>query len=394
LTKPLADGRVRVLRLFSRLNVGGPSIHVIVLTAGLAARGYETRLLVGYEGQREGDLDDFARQNGVSFIRIPGLGREVRPLSDLRVVWRLYRAMREFAPHIVHTHTAKAGFVGRVAARLAGVPVIVHTFHGHVLRGYFGTVKTAVYRWLERRLAASSSALIAVSEAVKRDLVEMRVAGDAKIRVIELGLPLAELSGALPRGGLRKEAGISDSACLIGIVGRLAPIKDVHVFLEAAALVAAAEPLARFAIVGDGELRSDLERRARELGLGERVHFYGWRRDMPAIYGDLDVVVNCSRNEGTPVALIEALTAGRPVVATRVGGTPDVLRGGELGRLVPPADAPALAQGILDTVRDLAACRTRASVVRTAVLAKYSTDRLASDMDALYRQLLTTPGVA
>jgi len=180
----------------------------------------------------------------------------------------------------------------------------------------------------------------------------------------------------------------------VGIVGRLAPIKDVHVFLEAAALVAAAEPQVRFAVVGDGELRADLEARARTLGLTERVHFYGWRRDMPAIYGDLDVVVNCSRNEGTPVALIEALTAGRPVVATRVGGTPDVLRGGELGRLVPPADPAALAQGILETVRHLDACRVRAAETRAAVLSKYSTDRLIADVDALYRQLLTATGTA
>lgn len=385
---PSANGKVRVLRLFSRLNVGGPSIHVILLTAGLADRGYETRLLVGHEGDREGDLEDFARQHDVRFIRVSGLGREIRPLADAGVLWRLYRAIREFSPHVVHTHTAKAGFIGRVAARLAGVPVIVHTFHGHVLRGYFGPAKTALYRWLERWLGQSSSALVAVSEAVKRDLVSLGVAPAEKIRVVELGLPLRELAGVLPRGDLRKDAGFSDAVILIGIVGRLVPIKDVPSFLNAAAIVARADARAHFAVVGDGELRADLERLSRELGLAGRVHFFGWRRDMTSIYGDLDVVVNCSRNEGTPVALIEALAAARPVVATDVGGTADVLRGGELGRLVPPGDSAALAAAILEALRDPAAERQRALAAQQQVLARYSPERLFADVDGLYRQLL------
>jgi glycosyltransferase involved in cell wall biosynthesis len=388
LNNPSGDGKVRVLRLFSRLNVGGPSIHVILLTGGLAERGYETRLLVGHEGEREGDLEDFARENGVGFVRVPGLGREIRLLADAGVLLRLYRAIREFAPHVVHTHTAKAGFLGRIAARLAGVPVIVHTFHGHVLRGYFGRAKTAIYRGLERWLGRSSAALIAVSEAVKRDLVELGVAAPGKIRVVELGLPLRELAGALPRGVLRAVTTFPDSAIVIGIVGRLVPIKDVPNFLKAAAVVARAHEQAHFAIVGDGELRADLERLARELGIEARVHFFGWRRDMTAIYGDLDVVVNCSRNEGTPVALIEALAAARPVVATDVGGTSDVLRGGTLGRLVPAGDSAALAAAIIATLDDLPAARARAATARADVLARYAPERLFADIDGLYRQLL------
>jgi glycosyltransferase involved in cell wall biosynthesis len=374
--------------LFSRLNVGGPSIHVIVLTAGLADRGYETRLMVGYEGEREGDLDDLARDNGVLCVRVPGLGREIRPWSDLRVLWALYRAIREYAPHVVHTHTAKAGVLGRLAALLAGVPVTVHTFHGHVLRGYFGPVKTLFYRQIERWLGLGSTVLVAVSEAVKSDLVALGVAPPSKIRVVELGLPLQALRGALPRGGLRRQFAVPDDACLVGIVGRLAPIKDIDAFIHAAALVAPRDPRVHFAIVGDGELRGELEALAQRLNLSARVHFYGWRRDMAAIYGDLDIVVNCSRNEGTPVALIEALAAGRPVVATRVGGTPDVLRNGELGRLVPPAEPEALASGILATIGELDAARARAESVREQVFSKYSTDRLIADIDGLYRQLL------
>jgi glycosyltransferase involved in cell wall biosynthesis len=379
---------VRVLRLFSRLNVGGPSIHVIVLTAGLADRGYETRLMVGNEGAREGDLEDLARDNGVPFVRVPGLGREIRPWSDVRVLWALYCAIREYAPHVVHTHTAKAGVLGRLAARLAGVPVTVHTFHGHVLRGYFGPIKTFLYRKIEKWLGFSSTVLVAVSEAVKSDLVALGVAPASKIRVVELGLPLQALKGVLPRGGLRRQFAIPDDARLVGIVGRLAPIKDVGCFLRAAAIVARVDSHVHFAVVGDGELRAELEAHAEELGVRAVVHFYGWRRDMAALYGDLDIVVNSSRNEGTPVALIEALAAGRPVVATRVGGTPDVLRGGELGRLVPPADPEALAAAILATLGELDSAQRRAESARSLIFSKYSTDRLIADIDGLYRQLL------
>src|SRR5262245_47066375 len=181
-----AGGEIRVLRLFSRLNVGGPSLHVIFLTAGLQERGYRTRLVIGQESAREGNMLPLAEAKRVACEQVDGLGREIHPMSDFRALWALYRIMREFRPAIVHTHTAKAGMLGRVAARLAGVPVVVHTFHGHVLRGYFGPLKTAVFRWLETALARRSSALVAVSTAVKQDLVQMGVAPDRKIRVIPL----------------------------------------------------------------------------------------------------------------------------------------------------------------------------------------------------------------
>src|SRR2546428_3490514 len=192
-------GGIRVVRLFSRLNIGGPSVHVILLTAGLDARGYRTRLVVGQEASHEGNMLPLAADKGVICEPMEGLGREIHPMSDFRAFLGLYRLLKEFRPAIVHTHTAKAGFLGRLAARLVGVPVVVHTFHGHVLRGYFGPLKTAFYRAVERRLGASSDVLVAVSNAVKRDLVALGVAPDAKIRVIPLGLDHQPPAGALPR---------------------------------------------------------------------------------------------------------------------------------------------------------------------------------------------------
>jgi len=367
---------------------------VILLTAGLTDRGYETRLVIGQESPREGNLFDLAARKGVACVAMPGLGREVRPWRDLRALLGLYRMMRTFRPHIVHTHTAKAGMLGRLAAHVAGVPVVVHTFHGHVLRGYFGPLETAFYRAMERRLGASSDVLVAVSDAVKHDLVALGVAPDAKIRVIPLGLDLEPLAGALPRGSLRGEAGVPEGAPLIGIVGRLAPIKDVGTFLRAAAEVRAAVPAVRFAVVGDGDERRPLEAECARLGLAGCVFFHGWRREMASVYGDLDVVVNCSRNEGTPVALIEALAAGRPVVATRVGGTPDLLGDGRRGVLVPPGDAEALATAIVDALRGSEAVAARAREGRAYVLAHHSSRRLIDDVDALYRELLARPAAA
>lgn len=385
---------VRVARVFSRLNIGGPAVHVVLLSAGLRPLGYDTRLLVGKEAPREGNMLALAAEKNVDCEHLPGLAREIAPLSDLRALLGLRRVFRDWRPAIVHTHTAKAGLLGRIAARSARVPVVVHTFHGHVLHGYFSPRTTAVFRWLETRLAALADGLVAVSESVKADLVRLGVARDEKIRVIPLGLDLEHLSATLPRGTLRQAASIENGAPLVGMVGRLVPIKDAPTFLEAARILRTTRPDVRFALIGDGEERAALGDECRRLGLEEVFTFFGWRSDLAAVYGDLDVVVNASRNEGTPVALIEALAAARPVVATRVGGTPDLLAGGAYGRLVPPRDPAALAEAIRQTLEQSEAARRRALAGRDHVLERHSAGRLVRDVDELYRGLLGAKKVA
>ena len=193
----------RVLRVFSRLNIGGPSLHVIHLSAGLASHGFETHLVVGQTGTHEGDFLDLAHARGVDLSVFPELGRAIHPLNDLRALLKLYRLMRRERPAIVHTHTAKAGALGRIAARLARVPVVLHTYHGHVLSGYFHPLANHFFRGIERALAPATDVLLTVSESVKEDLVRLGVASADRVRVVPLGLDLQPLTGALPRGVLR-----------------------------------------------------------------------------------------------------------------------------------------------------------------------------------------------
>ena len=338
---------------------------------------------------------DYALSRGVHPHVIPEIvtAFSLAP-RDVKALIKLYLLMRRERPHIVHTHTAKAGFLGRIVARLAGVPVIVHTFHGHVLNGYYGPLKNWLLRRIERSLAAISDRLVTVSEQVKAELVAHGVARAEMITVIPLGFDLEPfLNSCVQRGEFRREMGLSGGIRLVGIVGRLFPIKNHHLFLKAAAQIAAQHPT-RFVIVGDGSLRSALEQQAREFGIGDQVLFTGWRRDLPRIYADLDVLVVASDNEGTPVSAIEAMAAGCPVVATRVGGLPDLISDLTIGRLVPPRDTAALANAVLDLLRHPDAARQMGRNAAEAVRQRFAVTRLISDMDRLYSELVEEKAIS
>jgi glycosyltransferase involved in cell wall biosynthesis len=269
------------------------------------------------------------RARGVRMARVPGLGPEVRPPDDARALGSLVRAVRLTRPHIVHTHTAKAGMLGRLAAVLAERPrpVIVHTYHGHVLEGYFGPVRNAAYRVLERGLAGVSGALIGVSQATVDDLVRLGVAERAKFEVIPIGLDLDPFLRAGPNAGsgFRREAPVQTDEVLLTFVGRLVHIKRVDVLLRAVACARELGAPARLAVVGDGRERETLERLAGELGIWEHVFFPGYGADMVEVAAATDLAVLSSDNEGTPVWLIEAAAAGAPAAAVSVGGVPDVV---------------------------------------------------------------------
>ena len=396
----MADGsvedRIKILRIIGRLNVGGPAIHVVNLTAGLDPHHYQSLLVAGSENEAEGSMMDFALSHGVAPTVIAEIvtAFSLAP-RDGKALWKLYQLMRKERPHIVHTHTAKAGFLGRLAARMAGVPIIVHTFHGHVLHGYYGPAKNELLRRIEQSLAWLCDRLVTVSEQVKNELVGYSIAKAEKISVVPLGFDLDPfLNSHAQQGEFRREMGLSDEHMLIGIVGRIFPIKNHGLFLDAAARVSARERNARFIVVGDGVLRPTLENQARELGIGDKVLFTGWRRDLPRICVDLDVLVVSSDNEGTPVSAIEAMAARCPVVATRVGGLPDLIDDHKAGRLVPPRNADALASAVLDLLQSPHTARELGRNAQESVRQRFAVQRLLGDMDHLYRQLLAKKAIS
>jgi len=380
----------RVLaRVIARLNIGGPAQQAITLTAAFHGGDFRSVLFAGREDPREGSLWGAAQAAGVSPVRVPGLGRRIRPGADLLALATLTRHLRRLRPDLVHTHTAKAGTVGRAAALLAAVPVRVHTFHGHVLSGYFGPAATALFRRIEAALARRTTLLIAVSPRQREELIALGVAERERIAVIPLGLDLSPfLTCAHRAGGLRAELGLSPRTPLVGLVGRLVPIKGVDCFLRAAALLRERIPEVRCIVVGDGPEREALEGQAAALGLEDGVRFLGWRHDLPAVYADLDLLALSSRNEGTPLCLLEAMAAGVPVVAAGVGGIPDLVQDRVTGRLTPPRDAAALASAMGEVLADRDAAAAYAAAARAAVFPKHDAKTLIATVRSCYTRLL------
>ena len=395
------------MRIITRLNVGGPSYQAIYLTQRMQDPEFQSVLLTGNVGPREGSMEGLAHERGVPFTRVPGLGREISLKSDLPTVHRVYQEIRRYRPDIVHTHLAKAGAVGRLAARLARVPSVVHTYHGHVFHGYFSKRKSAVLVRIERALARATDRIVVLGEAQEREILNFGVGKQAQMQRIPLGLELEPFLAAHHHAGeLRRELGVGAGTPLVGIVARLVPIKAHSLFLDAALLVSRHRPDAQFLVVGDGDLRESLEQEAREKGFrivahdmlerqqatgsaasGPLLRFLGFRSDLPRIYADLDVAVLCSLNEGLPVTIIEALAAARPVVATEVGSVADLVSPDETGCLVPPGSPEALAEGIRRQLEHPERAAEMARAGQAHVYPRLSVDRLERDLRALYREL-------
>lgn len=387
----LPDG-IRVVRVIARLNVGGPAWHVLLLTAG-TRENYPTILATGTVGSGEQDMAALANARGVTLYRVPGLGREIGVLSDLRALWTLWRLFRRLRPQIVHTHTAKAGALGRVSALLAGVPVRVHTFHGHVFRGYFGRWRTAFFLSIERLLARITTRIVAISVRQRDELRRyLRVPAD-RIAIVELGLDLERFTIAdrpVARDRFRNAVRAGDRL-VVSLVGRLTAIKNQALAIRALAILRATHPELLLVLVGGGEDEPTLRDLACRLGVAGHVRFAGWWDDLEAVYYGSDVIALTSDNEGTPVCLIEALACGRPVVATNVGGVPDVLEDGRLGLLVPPRDVLAFATA-MSQMTDSAVRHRLSGGGSDAMLRRFGAERLVSDVQALYDELVGSLG--
>jgi glycosyltransferase involved in cell wall biosynthesis len=371
----------RVLRIVARTNVGGPALQVCALTTGLDRTRFETRLLVGYVEPDEADYLDL-RASDTPHVRVAGLGRSVRPADDLRALRAIVAEIRAFRPDIVHTHTAKAGVLGRVAARWCRVPVTVHTFHGHLLQGYFSRPKTRAVIEVERALARRTTTLAVVGTRVRDDLLAAGIGRPDQYVVVPPGVPTPKQPD---KDVARADLGLPADAPVVAFVARMTAIKRPDRFAAVAHEVAARRPDAHFVVAGSGALLDDL--RARTADLGARAHFLGWQSDVGAVYRAADVVVLTSDNEGMPVSLIEAAMCERPAVTTDVGSASDVVIDSETGfvtslqsgdiaaAVVRLLDEPDLAQKI----GDAAGRRARES---------FGVSRLVADTERIYERAL------
>jgi glycosyltransferase involved in cell wall biosynthesis len=382
-----------VLHLVARLNVGGPAIQVIPLVHALRRRGIRADVAHGQLAEGEASMTYLADARGLDTILVPHLQRAVGPHDAfaLREIVRLLRARR---PDVLHTHTAKAGALGRVAARMLGdrgPRALVHTYHGHVFSGYFSPARTRAIVAVERRLARYATRILTVSDEIGDDIVSHGVAACSKVQTMLLGLELdafdlAPTARAAARAAFREELGIGGHEQVVTIVARLAPIKRVDRFLRVASLVR--RPGVRYVIVGDGEQGAQLRSSPEARALGDDVIFAGFRRDMAAVCAASDIMVQTSDNEGTPVSLIEAGAAGLPSVSTDVGGVRTVIADGETGYLRAAGDDQGLADAIGALLDDRAQARQMGAAARRRCRASFSLDRLVDDSVELYRSLL------
>lgn len=389
----------KVLRIINRFNLGGITYNVAYLTKYISPE-FDTMLIGGAEEKGEESSLHITDNLGVKPVIIPELQRAVSFKSDLAAYNKIKEIIREFKPDIVHTHASKAGAVGRLAAIHCKVPVIVHTFHGHIFHSYFGKGKTFFFKSIERYLAQRSDAIITISELQKNELTEVfNVCDKNKTHIIPLGFDLKRFTEnqETKRKEFREKYNVQDNELAIGIIGRLAPIKNHELFIDAIHHVINNTGVkVRAFIIGDGETRTSLEEYIRAKNLkftsspGERklFTFTSWIKNVDWALAGLDIIALTSKNEGTPVSLIEAQAAGKLIVATNVGGSSDVVSK-ESGFLTEPGNSEEYKTKLLETVTDYASLSLNAGKNREKVLKKFSYSRLVNDMEKLYNDLLS-----
>ncbi len=393
------EAPVRVARIITRLNIGGPSVQAIDLSRELVPRGFETCLIHGRLAAGEGDITQWLSITAARTVYVNDLVRPLTPLRDLRALWAIYKALLDWQPDIVHTHMAKAGALGRLAGLAYNWTPgrgprarLIHTYHGHVFEGYFSPAFARVFVFIERFLARCSDALIAISPRVHADLLDRyRIAGRDQLKIIPLGFKLDRLVAltAADRAAARRTLQIPEDAIVVGTVGRLTAIKHQALFVEMARILAGQSPRYVFLIAGDGELRPELERRVARDGLGARARFLGWRGDLDVVYGAMDIFALTSKNEGTPVSLIEAMAAGVATVATDVGGVRDVISSADLGVLVPPDNIDALVSAVARLAADALKRHQIGCQARMDMQRRFDGRRLAGQVTELYSEVLS-----
>ena len=405
---------MKILRIIARLNVGGPARHVVWLTKNLNSNGFQSVLIAGTVPDGEEDMSYFAAENGVEPIYIAELSRELSP-KDIVSLYKIYREIKRQKPDIIHTHTAKAGTVGRIAGffykwltfgTMIGRPravKVVHTFHGHVFHSYYGATKTRVFLLIEKVLARFATNRIVVITQQQFDEIHEKfgVGSRQQFRIIPLGIDLASYSNSVKyRDILRKEIGAADDEFVVGFTGRLTEIKNIPLLIAVAKRYksSAVEPKLRFVVVGDGNLRAELERSAAELILDGTLTFLGNRDNVSRLLPGFDIIALTSKNEGTPLSLIEAMAAGVPLISTAVGGVVDLVgetleqqngfRICERGVAVDDLEPKHFLNGLLYLAKDEKLQKRMKENASAFVNAHYSIHRLTIDIESLYRELM------
>lgn len=391
----------RVLRIINRFNLGGPTYNVTYLTRYMAP-DFETLLVGGLKEESEASSDFILEQNGIKPIIIPEMRRSINPLNDMAAYRQIKHLIKDFKPHIVHTHAAKAGALGRMAAFACDVPITLHTFHGHVFHSYFGNIQTLAYKNIERYLAKRTTALVTLSEKQKHELADIyKIAPAEKFHIVPLGFDLERFWTNQPekRKQFRDKYKIADTEIAIGIIGRLVPVKNHTLFLKAFnEAKTKTKNRIKGIIVGDGELKTSLMQFCQDMGLaytyGDNINpqadivFTSWVKEADIATAGVDIIALSSSNEGTPVSLIEAQAAGRPIVSTQTGGIENVVIPGVTALLSPVNDIDLFTKNLLKIIDNENIRLSLSEKGKDFVLKHFDYTVLAMNMKRLYIELL------
>ena len=391
-------GKIKVIHVITRFDKGGSAENTFLTVRGLDKEKYDVMLIRGLSQEFRMSEQEAAaveknlieaEKNGIRIITLPELVRNIDPIQDLKAFFSLMRIFKSEKPHIVHTHTSKAGILGRWAAFFAKVPIIVHTPHGHVFWGYFNRLKTSAFVFFERLTARITDRIITLTEQEKKEHLRFAIASEGEFTVIHSGVDLTGFSNAkVDAPEMRKKLGIPEESFVVGTVGRLTPVKGHRYLIEAAAELVRQKTDILFVFLGDGELLNDLTEMATALGIKDNVKFLGWRPDVADVMATFDIFVLPSLNEGMGKVLVEAMAMGKPIIASNVGGIHDLITDGENGLLVSPADHEAIADAILSLYRDSAKTK-RLCEKGKAIAAGYSADAMIQKIDHLYDEVIS-----
>ena len=394
---------IKVLHIITRFDKGGSAQNTYLSLLGLRKKNYQLSLVSGlslesemkYEEIKAKEKDiQILKSEGIEFTQCPFLLRRINIIKDLKAFFDIWRIIKKYNPLIVHTHSSKAGLMGRLAAKLAGTPIIVHTPHGHVFFGYFGPLKTKLFIILEKLASRITDKIVALTNREKKDHILFKIAEEDKFSVIYSGIELNILkeSSSEEKQNLKKELGIPENSLIVGTAGRLVPVKGPEFLVKASKYITSKYPDTYFMFTGDGPLEQDLKRKALEMGISDNIIFLGWRDDLAKIISIYDIFVLPSLNEGMGRVLVEAMALGKSIVASNVGGIPDLVIHGKNGFLIPPKNPKELAKYIQVLLEDKDK-REKMGLAGKEMAYNFTGERMVEKIANLYKKLLTQKNI-